>query len=97
MTEAGIDEQKARSNLGKWKKARGELEVMKALIECQRDHIAEPLEWLTKRLQSARYVSKSGYEYRGDDEAVKREADKRGDMDTYWSVVGDQKRKAATG
>jgi len=34
----------------------------------------------------AKWVSKSGYEYRGDDRAVMREAERRGDMDTYWSV-----------
>jgi uncharacterized protein YdaU (DUF1376 family) len=95
LTDGGVDEREARSLVGKWKKDRGEVEVLQALLECQRGDISEPVEWLTKRLQKARYVSKSGYEYRGDQEAVLREADKRGDMDTYWRVKGDMGRERA--
>ena len=94
------DEQKARSNLGKWKKDRGEVEVMKALLECQREHISEPLEWLTKRLQRARFVSKSGYEYRGSLEAIERECIHRNDNDTLWTVraaMRDEGKKSASG
>lgn len=42
-----------------------------------------------------KYVSASGYEYRGGIEAVIREAERRGDMETYWKAKGDLKRAAA--
>jgi uncharacterized protein YdaU (DUF1376 family) len=99
LTSAGSSPKEARSLVGKWRKSRGDAEVRSALEECRDDDISEPIAWLTKRLTSARYVSKSGYEYRGDLEAVKREAERRNDMDTYWSVVGElsRERKAAAG
>jgi hypothetical protein len=94
LTEAGMGEREARSMVGKWRKERGPGETLTALLECQAQRISEPVEWLTKRLQKAHYVSKSGYEYRGDEDAILREAERRNDMDTYWSIIGEQKRRA---
>jgi hypothetical protein len=41
-----------------------------------------------------KYVSASGHEYRGDVEAVIREAERRNDMATYWKAKGDLSREA---
>jgi uncharacterized protein YdaU (DUF1376 family) len=95
LVEAGSTEKEARSLIGKWKKSRGEVEVMKALLECRREQIASPVEWLTKRLQAARYVSKGGYEYRGSIDDVIREAERRHDMDIYWRARGDRDGREA--
>jgi hypothetical protein len=72
--------------VGKWRKDRGVGPVVEALLECRSEAISDPVEWLTKRLQKARYVSASGYEYRGSDEQVMREAEKRSDWGTYYSA-----------
>jgi hypothetical protein len=40
-----------------------------------------------------KYVSKTGYEYRGTEEQVMREAQRRGDNDTYWQVQVDMRRR----
>jgi hypothetical protein len=48
------------------------------------------------KAEQKRYVSKSGYEYRGDAESVMREAERRGDNDTYWKAKSDRNRKAAS-
>jgi uncharacterized protein YdaU (DUF1376 family) len=95
LTDTGMTEREARSLVGKWRKSRSPGEVITALLECRAQAISEPVEWLTKRLQPARYVSKSGYEYRGDIEAVIREAERRGDNDTYWAAKADLKRTSA--
>jgi hypothetical protein len=42
---------------------------------------------------SARYVSASGYEYRGSLEQIEREAQRRHDNDTYWQVQVDKKQE----
>jgi uncharacterized protein YdaU (DUF1376 family) len=100
LVEGGSTEKEARSLIGKWRKDRGVGEVVTALLECRAQAITEPVEWLTKRLQKARWVSKSGYEYRGSDEAVLREAEHRADWDTVYSVKGalrDQGKKSASG
>jgi len=34
----------------------------------------------------SKFVSASGYEYRGNPESVMREAERRGDNDTYWAA-----------
>lgn len=87
LTGSGNSEKQARSLIGKWREGgKRDGEVLVALLECRSKAISEPVEWLTKRLQAARWVSKSGYEYRGSDSDVLREAERRGDMDTYWSV-----------
>jgi uncharacterized protein YdaU (DUF1376 family) len=71
LVEGGATDKRARSLLGKWRKAKkNDGDVLAALLECRAKAISDPVEWLEKRLASARYVSASGYEYRGDDEAV---------------------------
>lgn len=93
LTSTGSTEKQARSLIGKWRKEKGEAVVLTALLDCRTRAIAEPVEWLTKRLQGGKWVSKSGYEYRGSDEDVMREAEKRNDMDTYWRVKGVLNRR----
>jgi hypothetical protein len=97
LTATGCSEKQARSLIGKWRKAKGDAEVLQALIDCRARSIANPVEWLEARFKSGRWTSKSGYEYRGTDEQVLREAEKRHDMDTYWSVhrVLREKKAAA--
>jgi hypothetical protein len=98
LTDGGLSEKESRSLIGKWRKDRGVGEVVSALFECRAQAISEPVEWLTKRLQKARWVSKSGYEYRGSDEAVLREAEFRADWDTAYSVkAAIAGRKSGTG
>lgn len=91
LTTAGKSETQARSLIGKWRKEKGDAEVMAAFFDCRSHYppVSEPVEWLTKRLKPAKYVSKSGYEYRGDLKSVQREAEKRADWDTYWGVTRD--------
>jgi hypothetical protein len=43
---------------------------------------------------AAKYVSKSGHEYRGELDSIIREAERRGDNDTYWKAKGDRSRGA---
>jgi hypothetical protein len=93
LTESGITEERARSLLGKWRKA-GEAAVFQALLECRSKSISNPVEWLTKRLQVPKWVSKNGYEYRGTAEQVLKEAERRNDMDTYWKVKSSMKQAA---
>lgn len=91
---SGKTEKEARSLVGMWRKGRKDGEVLAAFIECQSQDISSPLEWLQKRFQAARWVSKSGYEYRGSDADVLREAERRGDNDTYWAVKAALGREA---
>lgn len=86
LTATGSDEKQARSLLGKWRKAKGEAEVLQALLDCRARSISNPVEWLTKRFQGGKWVSPKGFEYRGTDQQVLREAEKRNDMTTYWAV-----------
>lgn len=96
LVDTGSTEKQARSLIGKWRKAKGEGKVLEALIDCRARAISNPVEWIEKRFGGCSgYVSKSGYEYRGDPEDVLREAQRRNDMDTYWKVKGDLKRQAA--
>lgn len=97
LVEAGCTEKQARSLVGKHRKNKGDGECLTAFIECRSKHISDPVEWLEKRLAVARYVSKSGHEYRGSDEDILKEAERRGDNDTYWRVKGDinRRKKAA--
>lgn len=96
LTHAGRSEKQARSLIGKWRKQmEDDGPVLTGLIECRARGISDPVEWLTKRFAGGkRYVSASGYEYRGTPEQVLREAQKRNDMATYWSVKGDIKKTA---
>jgi hypothetical protein len=86
LTATGMDAKQARSFIGKLRKGKSDGEVLTALIECRTKAISEPVEWLTKRLQPAKYVSPKGYEYRGSDLEVMREAERRGDNGTYWAA-----------
>lgn len=86
LTSTGVTEKQARSLIGKWRKSKGEAAVIQALIDARSKAVSNPVEWLEMRLKTSKWVSKSGYEYRGSDEDVLREADRRNDMDTYWSV-----------
>lgn len=101
LTANGHTEKQARSLIGKWRQEAGkgnEAKVLAAFLECRRGAISNPVEWLTKRLQGVKWKSKSGYEYRGTDEQVLREAERRHDMDTYWSVhraLSERKSKVA--
>jgi DNA-binding transcriptional regulator YhcF (GntR family) len=92
LTTSGSTEKQARSLIGKWRKSKGEAVVLQALLDCRARSISNPVEWLEKRFHGARYVSASGYEYRGDDRDVMREAEKRADWNVYWSA-----KKAAEG
>jgi predicted transcriptional regulator len=94
LTAAGHTEKEARSLIGKWRKGRSPGEVVVALIDCRTKAISNPVEWLTKRFAGSRYVSESGYEYRGDLEAIKREAQKRADWTTYHLVERDMRDAA---
>lgn len=86
LTSSGQSEKQARSLIGKWRKAKTDGEVLTAILDCRGRAISNPVEWLERRLKSAKWVSASGYEYRGSDQDVLREAEKRNDMDTYWRV-----------
>jgi uncharacterized protein YdaU (DUF1376 family) len=96
LVETGSTEKQARSLIGKWRKGRKDGEVLTALLDCRNRAISNPVEWLEKRFVGGRYVSASGYEYRGDIEAVIREAERRNDMATYWKAKGDLKREQRT-
>ena len=95
LVGCGHAEKQARSLVGKWRKGKSDAEVLTGLLDCQRLNISSPVEWLERRFKGAKYVSKSGYEYRGTIEQVIREAERRNDMDTYWKAKGDLKREAA--
>lgn len=95
LTEAGTPEPRARSLIGKWRKAANDDgKILTAFMECRAKAVSEPVEWLTQRLSPSRYVSKSGHEYRGDARSVMREAEKRADWGTYWQAKGDMERRA---
>lgn len=86
LMASGKTEKEARTLVGMWRKSKGDPAVLAGFMECQAQDISNPLEWLQKRFQSARWVSKNGYEYRGSDQDVLRESERRGDMTTYWAV-----------
>ena len=95
LASTGIPEKQARSLIGKWCKEKSTAYVLQGLIDCRAKGIANPVEWLTKRFQVARWVSPSGYEYRGSAEQVLKESEKRNDMTTYWAVKAAIGRKEA--
>jgi DNA-binding transcriptional regulator YhcF (GntR family) len=99
LTDASIPEKEARSLVGKWRKQKTDAEVLTALLECRAKAISEPVEWLTKRLKSAKYVSATGYEYRGSIDDVIRESERRADWNIHWAAKTerDGSRKAASG
>jgi hypothetical protein len=93
LTETGIAEKQARSLVGKWCKGGKEAEVLQALLIARQK--ANPVEWLNARFKTAKWVSASGYEYRGSDEQILREAERRNDMTTYWALKSQLKQRAA--
>jgi uncharacterized protein YdaU (DUF1376 family) len=87
LTACGQTEKEARSLIGKWRKASSDSDVLAGLIDCRARAISAPVEWMQKRLGGgSQYVSESGYRYRGDEDAVMREAEKRADWPTYYSA-----------
>lgn len=94
LTSTGGTERQARSLIGKWRKARPDSEVLAGLIDCRTRAISNPVEWLEKRFSGTRYVSASGYEYRGSPDAVMREAQRRNDMTTYYAVRAETRNAA---
>lgn len=91
LTATGQTEKQARSLIGKWRKAKGDGEVLTGLIDSRGK--SNPVEWLEKRFKGVSYTSESGYQYRGDRDAVKREAERRHDMGTYWKIIGEENRE----
>lgn len=86
LKASGHSDKQARSLIGKWRKTKSDADVLAGLLDCRTRSISNPVEWLEKRFNGARYVSASGYEYRGDDKTVMREAEKRADWNTYWAA-----------
>ena len=89
LVAAGQTEKQARSLIGKWRKGRSDGDVLQALIDCRARAISEPVEWLQKRFGGVKYVSASGYEYRGNLRDIMREAERRGDTATFWRAKID--------
>lgn len=54
MTAAGSSEREARSLIGKWRKGHGDAIVIEAFTDCRARAITNPVEWMPKRLASAR-------------------------------------------
>ena len=95
LVSSGKTEGQARSLIGKWRKDHGPEKVLSVLLACKTQSISNPVEWVTKSLAgSSKYVSKSGYEYRGTDEEVMRKAEIRADWDTYWTIKGKSRQAA---
>lgn len=59
LKEAGVENRQARSIIGRWRKEYSDSEVLAVLSRCQ---ASEPVEWITKALQSERARS-SGQSY----------------------------------
>lgn len=95
LTAAGKTEKEARSLIGKWRKGRSDGDVLSALIDCRARAISEPVEWLQKRFGGVRHVSASGYEYRGSDRDILREAERRADWPTFYAVKHEMENRVA--
>jgi hypothetical protein len=88
LIESGVAERRARSLIGAWRKGGRDGEVAVAIGEARAKGITDPVEWLSARLKTARFISPSGYQYRGSPEQIEREAERRADWGTYWAVKG---------
>jgi uncharacterized protein YdaU (DUF1376 family) len=99
LVAASCTEKNARSLIGKWRKSHGEAKVLQGLLDCRARGISDPVEWLEKRFAGSKYTSASGYEYRGDERAVMREAEKRADWGVYWQAKAnlEGERQTANG
>lgn len=53
LEAAGIATKNARSLIGKWRQAAGDVETMAAIVEARDNRISQPVEWITKRLRAA--------------------------------------------
>jgi hypothetical protein len=95
VMRSGKTENEARKMVGLWRKNKDDAEVLSGFLDCQAQEISDPLPWLQARFKGARYVSASGYEYRGDDKAVMREAERRADWNTYYSAKRAIEERAA--
>lgn len=95
VMQSGKTDKEARQMVGLWRKSKTDAEVLAGFMDCQAQAITDPLPWLQKRFQGARFVSKGGYEYRGDLQTILKECERRGDNDTYWSVKRAMKEQAA--
>lgn len=89
LVASGLTEKNSRSLIGKWRKGKSDGDVLTGFIECKARAISAPVEWLEKRFKSARRVSPSGYEYRGSDADILREAERRADWGTYYEIKGE--------
>ena len=94
LAESEKSEKEARSIIGMWRKSHGDGKVLAAILDCQAKAISDPMEWLQKRLGGVKYVSPSGYEYRGEARDVMREAERRADWGTYWKAKKDAEEAA---
>lgn len=54
LADAGERPDRARSLIGKWRRDHGDGEVMSGLVDCRARAISNPVEWMMKRLASAR-------------------------------------------
>ncbi len=54
LTASGRSDREARSMLGRWRKDYSDSEVLTALSRCQVERPSEPVEWVTKALQTER-------------------------------------------
>jgi hypothetical protein len=52
LVAAGHKDREARSILGKWRRDFGDSAVLSALMDCQAKNIANPVEWMPKRLKA---------------------------------------------
>jgi hypothetical protein len=52
LVAAGHKDREARSILGKWRRDFGDSAVLSALLDCQAKNIANPVEWMPKRLKA---------------------------------------------
>jgi uncharacterized protein YdaU (DUF1376 family) len=92
LVGADHTEKQARSLVGKWRKDHGDEKVLSVLLTCKTKAIANPVEWVTKSLSgSSGYVSASGFQYRGSEDDVLRQAERRADWDTYWKIKKNKK------
>lgn len=57
LTSAGVAEKQARTLIGKWRRDHGDPELLRAIIEAEKQAITEPVAWLTKALAGRKSAS----------------------------------------
>jgi len=65
LTASGRNDREARSMLGRWRKQYSDSEVLTALSRCQVERPSEPVEWVTKALQTERKRQHGNGNHRG--------------------------------